>query len=69
MNVKSNSIQNNFVASDEFIDPDDAPELPEDFFEKATFRIGDKIVSKEEFFAAAEAAIRAANKKKRTISR
>ena len=27
-----------------WIDPDDAPELTDEWFEKATFRIGDKVI-------------------------
>lgn len=38
-----------------WIDPDDAPELDEDFFEKATPKIGGKPVSKEEIKAAFKA--------------
>jgi uncharacterized protein (DUF4415 family) len=30
-----------------WVDPDDAPELTDEFFEKGTWRIGDKVVSKE----------------------
>ena len=39
-------------------DPDDAPELTDDFFANATPMIGDKVVSKEEFKAAASAVVR-----------
>jgi len=39
-------------------DPDDAPELTDDFFEKATPRIGDKVVSKDEFRKEAKKAMR-----------
>lgn len=31
-----------------WIDPDDAPELTEEFFEKGVWRIGDKVVSRKE---------------------
>lgn len=31
-----------------WIDPDDAPELTDEFFEKAVWRIGDKVVTREE---------------------
>lgn len=31
-----------------WIDPDDAPELTQEFFEKGIWRIGDKVVSREE---------------------
>lgn len=52
MNVKSNATRG------KWIDPDDAPELTDDFFENATPMIGDRAVTKEEFAMAAEAAIR-----------
>ena len=41
-----------------WIDPDDAPELTDDFFIKATPKIGDKVVSKEAFKRAAKKALR-----------
>ncbi|MYN17028.1 hypothetical protein GTP81_09710 [Rugamonas sp. FT107W] len=41
MNVKSQN------SSGTWIDPDDAPELTDEFFEKGIWRIGDKIVSRE----------------------
>ena len=41
-----------------WIDPDDAPELTEEFFEQATPMIGDKVVSKDEFKRAAKTALR-----------
>jgi len=59
MDVKSNSIQ------EEFVDPDDAPELTEELLKHATYRIGEKVVSKEEFLAAADALMRPAKSKKR----
>jgi uncharacterized protein (DUF4415 family) len=31
-----------------WVDPDDAPELTDEFFEKGVWRIGDKVVSREE---------------------
>jgi uncharacterized protein (DUF4415 family) len=31
-----------------WVDPDDAPELTEEFFEKGIWRIGDKVVSRQE---------------------
>lgn len=34
-------------SSGTWVDPDDAPELTDDFFEKGVWRIGDKIVSRE----------------------
>jgi uncharacterized protein (DUF4415 family) len=42
MNVKS---QNSPTA---WVDPDDAPELTDEFFEKGIWRIGDKIVARNE---------------------
>ncbi len=36
----------------EWVDPDDAPELTDEFFERATPMIGDKVVSREEVVAA-----------------
>lgn len=41
----------------EWVDPDDAPELTDEFFEKATPMIGDRVVSFDEFAVAARAAI------------
>jgi uncharacterized protein (DUF4415 family) len=41
-----------------WIDPDDAPELTDEFFENATPSIGDKVVSKEKFRNAAKKALR-----------
>ncbi|WP_373989436.1 hypothetical protein [Duganella sp. BuS-21] len=35
-----------------WVDPDDAPELTTEFFKNAVSRIGDRIVSQEEFVAA-----------------
>lgn len=40
----------------DLVDPDDAPELTDEFFEKGVWRIGDEIVSRNE--AQAEAAKR-----------
>jgi uncharacterized protein (DUF4415 family) len=42
----------------EWVDPDDAPELTDEFFEKATPMIGERAVSKEEFLGAARHAMR-----------
>lgn len=39
----------------EWIDPDDAPELTDEFFEKAVWRIGGRVVSREEGQKAAAA--------------
>ncbi len=50
MNVKSKNSPQNWT------DPDDAPELTDAFFEKGVWRIGDRIVSRQE--AQAEAAKR-----------
>jgi len=47
MNAKSKNTRTSWT------DPDDAPELTDDFFNNATRMIGDKVVSKEEFKAAA----------------
>lgn len=41
----------------ELVDPDDAPELTEEFFEKGTPMIGDREVSFEEFARAAKKAV------------
>ena len=42
MNVKSQNSPKTWA------DPDDAPELTDEFFEKGVWRIGDKIVSRDE---------------------
>lgn len=42
MNVKSQN------SSKPWVDPDDAPELTDEFFEKGTWHIGDRIVTQEE---------------------
>lgn len=42
MNVKSQNSPKTWV------DPDDAPELTDEFFEKGVWRVGDKIVSRDE---------------------
>ncbi|MES2150328.1 MAG: BrnA antitoxin family protein [Pseudomonadota bacterium] len=42
MNVKSQN------APKTWVDPDEAPELTDEFFEKGVWRIGDKIVSRDE---------------------
>jgi uncharacterized protein (DUF4415 family) len=42
MNVKSQN------SSKTWVDPDDAPELKDDFFEEGVWRIGDKIVPRAE---------------------
>lgn len=52
MNVKS---QNTPTA---WVDPDDAPELTDKFFAKATPMIGGLVVAFEEFAAAAEETVR-----------
>jgi len=39
----------------EWVDPDDAPELDDTFFENGVWCIGEKVVSKEEAQAANEA--------------
>lgn len=35
--------------AEHWVDPDDAPELTDAFFDNATYRIGERIVTKEEF--------------------
>lgn len=40
MNVSSNATETNWI------DPDDAPELTEEWFAQADFKIGDKVVRK-----------------------
>lgn len=42
MSVKSKS------TAQPWIDPDDAPELTDEFFEKAVWRIGERVVTREE---------------------
>jgi len=42
MNAKSPN------SSKTWVDPDDAPELTDDFFEAGIWRIGDRVVSREE---------------------
>jgi uncharacterized protein (DUF4415 family) len=41
-----------------WVDPDDAPELTDDFFKNATTMIGDKVVSKDEYRKAVKKALR-----------
>jgi uncharacterized protein (DUF4415 family) len=41
-----------------WVDQDDAPELKDDFFEKGIWRIGDRVVPREEGQAAAREALR-----------
>jgi uncharacterized protein (DUF4415 family) len=41
-----------------WVDPDDAPELTDDFFAKATPMIGDKMVSQKEFKEAVKKSMR-----------
>ena len=45
-------------APSSWVDPDDAPELTEEFFEHGTWRIGERVVSKEESRAAMNEALR-----------
>jgi uncharacterized protein (DUF4415 family) len=47
MNVKSQNLPQTWV------DPDDAAELDDEFYDKGTWRIGDKVVSREEALAEA----------------
>ena len=42
----------------EWIDPDDAQELTDEFFDNATPMIGERVVTREEFAVAARAALR-----------
>jgi uncharacterized protein (DUF4415 family) len=46
------------ASNSEWIDPDDAPELTEEFFERGEWRIGDKVVSPSEGKAALREAIK-----------
>lgn len=52
MNVKSKDTPT------EWVDPDDAPELTDEFFEKAVPMIGGQVVPAEVFKAAVEVALR-----------
>jgi uncharacterized protein (DUF4415 family) len=52
--------------SSEWVDPDDAPELTDEFFEQATPMIGDRVVSREEFSAAARDLVRRGRPKSET---
>lgn len=45
-------------SSETWVDPDDAPELTEEFFEKAEYRIGDRLVSKGEGKTALQSGLR-----------
>ncbi|NML16415.1 BrnA antitoxin family protein [Azohydromonas caseinilytica] len=45
-----------------WVDPDDAPELTDEMLAKATFKIGDRVVSREEYAAAFKTASKAATK-------
>lgn len=47
---KANEVKSKNSPKD-WIDPDDAPELTDEFFDKGVWRIGDKIVSREEAHA------------------
>jgi uncharacterized protein (DUF4415 family) len=38
--------ENNAVTEGSWVDPDDAPELDDDWFDRAEIRIGDKIIRK-----------------------
>jgi uncharacterized protein (DUF4415 family) len=60
MNGKSDDLHRR----SDWVDPDDAPELTEEFFEKGQWRIGDKVVSREEGMAAARKALRRGRPKK-----
>ena len=54
---------------EEFVDPDDAPELTEEFFRRATYYIDEKVVTEKEFWAAANAVPQRARPKKRSTLR
>ena len=41
-----------------WVDPDDAPELTDEFFKKATMMIGDRVVSKDEYREAVKKTLR-----------
>jgi hypothetical protein len=69
MDAKSSSTQEELVDSDEFIDPDDAPELTDEFFDNAIYMIGDRVVSEKEFRDAADAIIREGERKPKATSR
>ena len=60
MNAKSKSSQKPWV------DPDDAPELTDEFFEKATARVGGKSVSREEVKSAFAESLRRGRPKAET---
>jgi uncharacterized protein (DUF4415 family) len=49
---------NKLASKVEWIDPDDAPELTDEFFDNATWSIGDRIVSMEEGRSAMKEALR-----------
>lgn len=49
--------ESNGVTKSEWVDPDDAPELTDEFFEKAVWQIGEKIVTGEEGMAAMRSAV------------
>ena len=49
--------ESNRVAKSEWVDPDDAPELTDEFFEKAVWQVGEKNVTREEGMAAMRAAV------------
>ena len=36
--------ENNIVTASSWVDPDDAPELDDDWFDRAEIRIGDKVI-------------------------
>ena len=50
----------------EWVDPDDAPELTDEFFEQAIPMIGDRVVTFEEFAFAAKAVLRRGRPKSAT---
>jgi uncharacterized protein (DUF4415 family) len=49
--------ESNRATKSEWVDPDDAPELTDEFFEKAVWQIGEKTVTPEVGMAAMRAAV------------
>ncbi|MDO9225766.1 MAG: BrnA antitoxin family protein [Pseudomonadota bacterium] len=55
------------VTTSTWVDPDDAPELTEEWIEKGTYRIGGKVVSPEEGKAAFREMLRRGRPKAETV--
>jgi hypothetical protein len=49
--------ESNGVTKSEWVDPDDAPELTDEFFDKAVWQIGERLVTPEVGMAAMRAAV------------